>query len=421
MFSSLLKFLNPSFGSQTNEITNILNSPDNLKSTVSSDAFINLLNQSMSQSSNKFIQTIYHVIHDNPYAIFLFIVLSALLSTLILRSCIYLFTAHKKKRYIFKKLWRMFMSPLSLWVGMVFGMIVGLDAFILPKIIKYTIQTSLLSILLWIIFSRAQKLFDLYIRGILIYKAYENRLRFFKNKNILTVLHRTIGIAWFLIFITILLGLWGVQLGPILAGLGIAGIVIGLALQDTLSHIIGGISLMLDDTYSEGDFIKIETGVEGAIVQIGYRSTKIKTFDEEIINIPNGVLSRMTIINLSQPFKRVRVTKFYQTVATDASPELVKDLLLQAVKSVPSILNYPEPYVFFMEPKGTMYVFRVNFFVSSHAVRLSQSDFVQQEIVRLFALHQIRFAIEERYIHSLSREELPHIPLIKEPTEAQQK
>ncbi|MGL4393692.1 MAG: mechanosensitive ion channel family protein [Brevinema sp.] len=408
MFTSIMKLLQPAATTNTNTVTNTLDTAGEIITpVVAGDEFIALLNKSMASSNNQIFRVIYHIIHDNPYAIFLFIVFSVLLFTILLRSFVYLFTAKSKKRYIMKKIWRMFMSPLSLWIGLIVGMILGLDAFALPKIIKYGFQTSLLSILLWIIFTRAQRLFDLYIRGILIYRVYENKLRFFRNKNVLTVLHRTVGVVWFLTFITVLLGLWGVQLGPILAGLGIAGIVVGLALQDTLSHIVGGVSLMLDDTYSEGDYVKLENAVEGIIVQIGYRSTKLKTFDEEIINIPNGVLSRMTITNLSQPYKRVRVTKFYQTVATDATPELVKDLLVQAVKSVPTILNYPEPYVFFMEPKGSMYVFRVNFFVSSYTVRLSQSDLVQQEIVRLFALNNIRFGVDESYVHTDIADALP--------------
>ncbi|MGL4562292.1 MAG: mechanosensitive ion channel family protein [Brevinema sp.] len=406
MFPALLRLFRPDTSTSNVQDTNqIFTNAEPL--LIAEDAFVDFLKMQMSQSNSPIIKTIYHVIYDNPYAIFLFIVLSVLLFTIILRSVIYLFTANRKKRYVFRKMWRMFMSPLSLWIGLIFGMILGIEALVIPKFLSYIIKTCLLSILLWIIFRTAQKLFDVYIRRVLIFRAYEHKLKFFRNKNILTVFHRTVRATWFLLFITILLGLWGVQLGPILAGLGIAGIVVGLALQDTLSHIVGGVSLMLDDTYSEGDFIKLETGVEGMILQIGYRSTKIKTFDEELINIPNGVLSKMMITNLSQPFKRVRVTKYYQTIAKDAPPQLVKELLLKGIRNVPTILNYPEPYIFFIEPKGSTYIFRVNFFVATYAVRLSQTDLVQQEIVKILVEHNIRFAVEETFIHT-DREVIPY-------------
>lgn len=383
----------------SNNITNVANN-------ITSNEIIELVDTYMGHSNNYFAKMIYQMIYDNPYAIFLLIVLSVLLLTIILRSFIYLFTTKNKKhhkRNFFKRIWNIFMSPTFMWSGLILGIVLALDVLMVPSFISSFIKTILLSILAWIIYIMSQKILDIYIRSLLIFKVNKNRrLKIFKNKNVLIVLHRSLAVAWILIFITILLGLWGVQLGPILAGLGIAGIVVGLALQDTLSHIVGGVSLMLDETYSEGDFIKLENGLDGVISQIGYRSTKLRTFDDEILTIPNGTLSKMMITNLSQPFKRVRATKYYQTVASDADPQTVKQLFLKAIKNVPSILNYPEPYVFFVEPKGSTYIFRVNFFVASYGIRMSETDLVQQEIVKIFQQNNIRFAVEESMIHTNS-------------------
>lgn len=395
MFPAILKLLK----TQTNNISELTNNITN--TTLSNDPMVNILVTSIDQSPNTFARLLAHVINENPYAIFLFIVMVVLVFTIILRFIIYVFTTKQKntRRHIIKRIWRAFISPNFVWTGLILGIILGVDVLQLSSPLKYVIKGCLFSILLWIFYSISQKIFSLYIRAILIFRTQGIRMRFFKNKNILIVFSRVIHAILFLTFITILLGLWGVQLGPILAGLGIAGIAVGFALQDTLSHIIGGVSLMLDEAYTEGDYILLDNGHEGIIFQIGYRSTKFRTFDEEIIIIPNGILSKMIITNLSQPVKRIRVTSFYQTVATDASPAKVKSLLLKATHNVPSVLRYPDPYVFFLKPQGNLYVFRLNFYVGSPTTRLSNTDLVQQEIVKIFKENHIRFAIDEYYTY----------------------
>jgi len=409
MFPSILKLLKNHSISNSNTTSPISNSLAG--SDLSNDIVINILLSSIDNSSNSFAKLIAHIINENPYAIFLFIVMFVLIITIILRFVIYIFTTNQKytKKHIIKRIWKLFISPNFIWTGLILGIILGVDVLQLSPPLKYVIKGTLFSILLWIFYSISQKIFSLYIRAILIHRSQGIRLRFFKNKNILIVFARVIHAILFLTFITILLGLWGVQLGPILAGLGIAGIAVGFALQDTLSHIIGGVSLMLDEAYTEGDYILLDNGHEGIIFQIGYRSTKFRTFDEEIIIIPNGVLSKMIITNLSQPVKRIRVTTFYQTLASDASPEKIKKILLSAPHNVSSILKYPEPYVFFLEPKGNLFHFRLNFYVSSPTSKLSNTDLVQQEVVKLFKQHNIQFAIDESFTHFLASSHSAHI------------
>ncbi|MGL4676544.1 MAG: mechanosensitive ion channel family protein [Brevinema sp.] len=368
---------------------------------LSNDLVLEMITSFMADSHNSFIQILYYIIKENPYAIFLFIVISVFILTIILRLILYIISHHPKnmKKHLGRRLLNILLSSHFIWTGLLLGVVVGVDVLQIPDVLAHLIKGCALSILLWMFYMITQKLITLYARAILIYRAHGSRIKFFKNKNILIVLSRSIHAIWFLLFVTILLGLWGVELAPILTGLGIVGIVVGLALQDSLSHIMGGISLMLDETYTEGDYIILENDNAGIIFQIGYRSTKLRTFDEEIITIPNGILSKMIITNLSQPVKRSRVTLFLKTYAADASPQLVKELLIQTAKSSSGILRYPEPTSFFLAPEGSLYSFRVSFYISTPLNKLSASDTVQQEIVRVFNQHNIRFGITENVMH----------------------
>ena len=405
MLPALLKKLQSSTVATTNtDISNIID-PEAVatlsNTTFSNTMLLEVAVSLMAKSSNSFIQIIYKIIQENPYAIFLFVVISVFILTIFLRLIIYIFTQNPKnmKKHLGRRLLHTFLSSRFIFTGLLLGIIVGVDVLAIPKPIAHLIKGFSFSILLWIFYVITNKIISIYTRAILISHKPGTKMKFFKNKNAFIVISRAVHAAWFLFFITILLGLWGVELGPILAGLGIVGIVVGLALQDSLSHLVGGISLMLDETYSEGDYVILDNKDEGIIFQIGYRSTKLRTFDEEIIAIPNGVLSKMIITNLSQPVKRSRVNLFYKTYMEDADVENVKDLLLQAVTVTPSTLTYPAPYVFFIEPKGNFYSFRLSFYTKSPMNKMSTTDAVQQEVVKLFATNRIRFGIDENIVH----------------------
>lgn len=399
MFSSLIRTLQMNFSnmfSGTNSVQNT-NTLEVKESAVSpTQALINLARS----SSNSVVKALGDIIASEPYAGFLLIVMIALIITLMLRWTLYITgkKALSSKKFFWRRVWTSLSSPQFLWSGLILGVILGLDVLNLPEAITHVLRIILFSILLWLLYIVSRRILSVYSRAILIYHSSDNKIKFFRNKNVFIVFSRITRAAWTVIFITVLLGLWGVQLGPILAGLGIAGLVVGFALQDALSHVFGGISLMLDETYTEGDYVILENGNEGIIFQIGYRSTKLRTFNEEIIIIPNGILAKMVITNLSQPVKRMRVVIYYTTHASDASPETVKELLVQATNKVTGVLRYPEPYVFFLEPKGTTYRFRLNYFIPTAFTRLSSTDAVHMEVVKIFRENNIRFAAEESLI-----------------------
>lgn len=141
---------------------------------------------------------------------------------------------------------------------------------------------------------------------------------------------------------------WDIDISPLLATAGIAGIAIGFAVRDSLANILGGLQLVLDKTFKVGDKVQIESGEMGVILDIGLRSTKLKTYDNEVIYIPNGQLANAKIKNFTVPDLSVRVNVEFGVVYGSDS-EKVRRVVLEAVQKIDGILESPAPVVQFLK------------------------------------------------------------------------
>jgi MscS family membrane protein len=90
---------------------------------------------------------------------------------------------------------------------------------------------------------------------------------------------------------------FGVEVTGILAGLGLGGIAIALAAQDTLGNFFGSLAILMERPFRAGDFVKVDK-VEGTVVEVGLRSTRIRTPDESIVTLPNSTLAKASVDNL---------------------------------------------------------------------------------------------------------------------------
>lgn len=115
------------------------------------------------------------------------------------------------------------------------------------------------------------------------------------------------------VFLTVLIGglvilaVWKINLTPLIASAGLIGIIVGLAAKDTLGNFFGGISVLLDRPFRRGDYIVLNSGDRGKVIDIGLRSTRILTRDDILISIPNSVIVNTKIVNESAPNRRMRV------------------------------------------------------------------------------------------------------------------
>ncbi len=103
------------------------------------------------------------------------------------------------------------------------------------------------------------------------------------------------------------LSLFKVDVGPLLASLGVIGIAVALALQDTLGNYFAGITLTIDKPLRPGDYVRMDGGVEGFVESVGWRSTRIKPFSESVIIIPNSKLATSILTNNYYPDNGARV------------------------------------------------------------------------------------------------------------------
>jgi small-conductance mechanosensitive channel len=125
----------------------------------------------------------------------------------------------------------------------------------------------------------------------------------------------------------------GVNIGPALGALGVGGLAVALALQDTLSNLFAGIHILIVRQVRIGDWVRLDTGDEGAVVDIGWRNTTIRTLLNNLVVIPNAKLAGAVVTNFSLPEKHL-VIKVDVGVAYDSDLRKVEAVTLEVARSV---------------------------------------------------------------------------------------
>jgi small-conductance mechanosensitive channel len=98
-----------------------------------------------------------------------------------------------------------------------------------------------------------------------------------------------------------------VEIGPVLASLGVAGLAAALALQDTLGNFFAGLIIAVDRPVRVGDYVRLEDGLEGHVISIGWRTTRIRPFGETMVIVPNSKLANSILTNSDYPSSTTRV------------------------------------------------------------------------------------------------------------------
>ncbi len=196
-------------------------------------------------------------------------------------------------------------------------------------------------------------------------KNFTERTKSDVDDQLLSMLHKFINIAAVIVVFLFILSVWGIEIGPLLASLGIAGIAIGFAVKDSLANIFGGIQLILDKTFKVGDKVELQDGTVGVIQDISLRSTRLRTYDNELIIIPNGKLTNENVKNHVQPDLKMRVRVPFG-VEYGSDPKKVKEVVLKAIKKIDTVIDDPEPDVLFMEMADFSLNFRAQFWVDSY-------------------------------------------------------
>ena len=168
------------------------------------------------------------------------------------------------------------------------------------------------------------------------------------DDELIPLIRRVFQIVVWVIAAIIVLDHFGIGVSSLVVTLGAGSFAIALAAQETLSNMIAGFVLFVDRPFRVGDRVLLENGTKGDVVEIGLRSTKILTFDNTIMVVPNSQIVQEKITNLSYPDPKIRVLVDFG-VSYDSDLDKVKELALGIARDHPLILENPAPEVDFLE------------------------------------------------------------------------
>jgi len=165
------------------------------------------------------------------------------------------------------------------------------------------------------------------------------------------ILKGTILILGFLIILSVL----GISITPLITALGVGGLAVALALQDTLTNLFAGIHVLMEKSVRVGDFIRLETGQEGYVEDITWRTTRVRMLPNNMVVIPNSKLSQSIVTNYYLPEKRMSLL-IPIGVSYSSDPEKIERILVEEAKKgageIPGLLGEPEPFVRFIPGFG---------------------------------------------------------------------
>lgn len=236
-------------------------------------------------------------------------------------------------------------SP-CIFLVVLLGLYVALIPLAIPEKVNVFIGNTLLSISVILFAVIGARIIDAFIDvwGM----DWAEKTRSTIDYALLPLFHKTSKVLFFTFCIIFVIKIWGANISGLLAGVGIAGMVIGLALKDSLANIFGGMSIVMDKSIKVGDKIKLSTGETGIVKDIGLRSTKLRTLDNDTLTIPNGVLSQSVITNyVPSDNKKREIINF--SVGYGADVEKVEKIVLKSLEKIEGAVYDPKPLVIFRE------------------------------------------------------------------------
>src|SRR5262245_191176 len=227
--------------------------------------------------------------------------------------------------------------PSILWC-LVFGLFVALEMVELPRRMAAQLHTILeAAVILSVTFTVASVL------GSLAAAAGERNALGIAITGLVRTAVRGVVL---LVGLLVLLDALGVQITPLLTALGVGGLAVALALQDTLSNLFAGVHLLADRPIRVGDYVKIADTIEGYVVDVGWRSTRVRMLQNNVVIVPNKRVAESIITNYDLPHSRLGL-QIRVSVAYESDPDRVETLLVdeatRAARDVPGLLDDPRP------------------------------------------------------------------------------
>ena len=196
----------------------------------------------------------------------------------------------------------------------------------------------------------------------------------------------------------VVLSVWRIDVTPLLASAGIAGIVVGLAAKDTMANFFGSLSLYADGTYTVGDYVVLSTGERGRVEDVSIRSTVIRTRDDILVTVPNASLSSDAVVNESTPteYRRIRLPV---GVAYGTDLDRVEELLLKIADAEELIRDHPSPRVRFREFGDSALQVELLAWIDSPRLRGRATDRLGRATYEAFREADVEIPYPQRSLH----------------------
>lgn len=136
------------------------------------------------------------------------------------------------------------------------------------------------------------------------------------SKAMMSWIFKTTRVLIIFIGAAVILEIWGIAIGPLLAGFGLFGAAVALGAQDLFKNLIGGFTIIAEKRFHSGEWIRVDGVVEGTVEEIGFRSTRIRRFDKAPVHVPNAQLSDAVVTNFSRMTHRRIYWKLGVTYST---------------------------------------------------------------------------------------------------------
>ena len=194
----------------------------------------------------------------------------------------------------------------------------------------------------------------------------------------------------------------GIEISPLLASLGIAGIAVAFALQDTLANFFSGLYLTADQPIRPGDYIKVDENISGTVLEIGWRSTRLRTYDNNILIIPNKRLGESIITNYNLPGSKILMSTSIDSSYND-NPEKVEKIIYKTAKKVRDKLSTCvkgyEPVVRFYDFGSSGLKFKVFLEVKRIGDQFEVGHILRKELYNAFKKNKIEIPFTTQSVY----------------------
>ena len=184
--------------------------------------------------------------------------------------------------------------------------------------------------------------------------------------HLLPLVHRVAHILLMVFGTEVLLGRFGIELGSIATAVGLGGLAISLAAQDVLSDLIAGFIILVSQPFRIGDRIEIQDlGTWGDVIEIGVRTTNIRTRDNRMVIVPNSIIGKSQVVNYTYPDPRYRV-QIEIGIAYGTNIEHARQIIIATVQDIEGVLKDKPVEALYIAMGDSAMIFRVRWWIESY-------------------------------------------------------